>query len=159
MRMTIRRIALIVTFAAMLQCTAGMAGMAGASGWGAGLAGGSSGEGIGGGLPPQTTGATSACTSLVLGTTVQVTWTAITPPAHGNPTITYSVLESTMSATGPYTVAASGITGTSWTSPSLPGGHYWFEVEAVYGGLWVGPVSAATAERSITTVILSLLCT
>jgi hypothetical protein len=93
--------------------------------------------------PPAPTGVTAACTS-DLATTVDVGWTAV-PQAT-----TYTVDESTTSATSGYTAAATGVTGTSWTSPSLSTGEYWFEVAAdADKGLVSSPTSAASAQITI----------
>ena len=91
--------------------------------------------------PPAPTGVTATCTSS-LATTVDVSWTAV-PEAT-----TYTVDESTTSATAGYAAAATGVTGTSWTSPSLTTGEYWFEVNADKGSV-SSPNSAASAEITI----------
>jgi hypothetical protein len=85
-----------------------------------------------------------------------VSWTAVTPPANGSPAISYSILESVTSASSGYTVVATGVTGTSWTSGDLASGTYWFEVAASFGTNWLGSKSAATAERMIS---MGLVCT
>jgi hypothetical protein len=94
--------------------------------------------------PPAPTGVTATCTSS-LATTVDVSWTAV-PQAS-----TYTVDESTTSATTGYTAAATGVTGTSWTSPSLTTGDYWFEVNADKGSV-SSPNSAASAQITILVV-------
>lgn len=63
---------------------------------------------------------------------------------------TYSVYESTTTATGTYTSVATGVTTTSWTSGTLTAGtNYWFEVLAVIGTNWAGTRSVATGESTI----------
>jgi hypothetical protein len=94
--------------------------------------------------PPAPTGVTATCTSS-LGTTVSVSWTAV--PQAGS----YTVDQSTTSATTGYTTAATGVVGTSWTSPSLTTGEYWFEVNADKGSV-SSPNSAASAQRTILAV-------
>ena len=91
--------------------------------------------------PPAPTGVTASCTSS-LATTVDVSWTAV-PQAT-----TYTVDESTTSATTGYAAAATGVVGTSWTSPSLTTGEYWFEVAADTGSV-SSPDSAASAQITI----------
>jgi hypothetical protein len=44
---------------------------------------------------------------------------------------------------------ASGIVGTSWTSPSLSTGTYWFEVASYVGSNWAGANSSASSQRVI----------
>jgi len=112
------------------------------AGWAVGLAASSAGQSIGGSAPATPTGATSACTSPV-GSTVKVTWN---PVVHAT---SYTIWKSTTSATSGYTVAATGVTGTSWTSGSLALGSYWFEVSAAIGNNWTSPNSTATAQRTI----------
>ena len=91
--------------------------------------------------PPAPTGVTATCTSS-LATTVNVTWTAVTSATS------YTVDESTTSATTGYAAAATGVSGTSWTSPSLTTGEYWFEVAADKGSV-SSPDSAASAQITI----------
>lgn len=94
--------------------------------------------------PPAPTGVTATCTS-DLATKVDVSWTAV-PQAS-----TYTVDESTTSATTGYAAAATGVVGTSWTSPSLTTGEYWFEVAADKGSV-SSPNSAASAEITVLVV-------
>ncbi len=63
---------------------------------------------------------------------------------------TYSVYDTTTSATGTYSLVASGVTATSWTSGSLSNNtNYWFEVVANVGSNWASTKSAATGESTI----------
>jgi hypothetical protein len=87
----------------------------------------------------------AACTSQ-LAKTIKVTWSAAT---HAS---SYSVYKSTTSATSGYTLAASGISTTTWTSGTLSNATYWFEVAANIGSHWASPNSAATASHTITSV-------
>ena len=89
---------------------------------------------------PATPAAT--CTSST-GNTVRVTWTAVT---HAT---TYTVLQATAAASGPYSTVAT-LAGTSWTSGALANGNYWFEVTATIGTNWTSPRSTATTKRVIT---------
>ncbi|HVB91531.1 MAG TPA: hypothetical protein VND70_05465 [Acidimicrobiales bacterium] len=133
----------------------GGGGNAWATTWNAGLAAGSSAEAQAGGLPASAPGSpTSACTGI--GPTVNVTWSAVTLPPHGNPALSYSIFESTTSSSSGYSVVATGVIGSTWTSGSLTAGSYWFEIAAAFGTNWLGSNSAATAQRTIT---LGLLCT
>ena len=59
------------------------------------------------------------------------------------------IWKSTTSATTGFTVAATGVTGSSWTSGSLATGSYWFEVSAVTGANWTSANSSGTAKRTI----------
>ena len=94
-------------------------------------------------LPAAPASPTSACTSPASYKTVKVSWTAVT---HAT---AYAVYESTTTATGTYTLATSGVSGTSWTTGVLSTGNYWFEVLADIGTNWASAKSAATAERII----------
>jgi len=58
--------------------------------------------------------------------------------------------DSTTSATGSYTLVASGVTGTAWTSGTLTNNtNYWFEVTALIGANWASVTSAASPESTI----------
>jgi hypothetical protein len=95
-------------------------------------------------LPAAPAGATATCAAPTTAKTVTVAWSAVT---HAT---AYAVYESTTTATGTYTVAASGVAATTWTSGTLTAGtHYWFEVLADVGTNWAGAKSAATSQRTI----------
>jgi hypothetical protein len=79
-------------------------------------------------LPAAPSGPSAACAAPTTAKTVKVSWGAVT---HAT---SYSVYEATTSAGGTYTLAASGIATTSWTSGSLTAStNYWFEVVALIG--------------------------
>ncbi len=95
-------------------------------------------------LPAAPSSITASCAAPTTSKTIKVTWGAVTH-ATG-----YSVYQSTTSATGTYTLAASGIATTSWTSGSLTAStNYWFEVVAVVGTNWSSANSSASAESTI----------
>jgi hypothetical protein len=97
--------------------------------------------------PPATpTGVTATCVTLE--SEVTVTWTAV-PSATS-----YTVYDSTTSASSGYAVIASDVTGTSWTSGDLAIGTYWFEVAAYTGVNWASQASAATTESVIAVICL-----
>ncbi len=98
--------------------------------------------------PGPPTGVTASCNSL-FGTTVTVSWAAVVRAAS------YTVWESTTSATSGYTAAASGLTGLSSAFGSLANGSHWFEVSAGVGVNWVGPPSPPSAQITIS---LGFLC-
>jgi len=130
-----------VLLGAVLALALGATGTAYAS-WGVGLIASSTGEASAGAAPAAPSGVASACTS-PLATTVTVTWS---PAAKAT---SYSVWESTTSATSGYAIAAAGIAGPSWTSGNLAAGSYWFEVSSATGTAWTSANSAATAKRTI----------
>jgi hypothetical protein len=78
--------------------------------------------------------------------TVKVTWNAVSRATS------YSVYDSTTGASGSYSLYASGILTSSFTTAALPSGNYWFEVSASIGSNWVSANSNATAQRSIVLV-------
>jgi hypothetical protein len=92
--------------------------------------------------------ATSACTSPTSNRTVKVSWAAIT---HAT---TYGIYQSTTSAGGTYTLQTS-VSTTSWTSGVLAAGNYWYEVKANIGTNWASASSAATAQRTTTSLVCS----
>ena len=95
-------------------------------------------------LPAAPAGIGAACAAPTTSKTVTVSWNTVT---HAT---TYSVYESTTSATGTYTLAASGITTTSWTSGTLTAGaHYWFEVVTTIGTNWTSAKSSASPESTM----------
>ncbi|MBV9661547.1 MAG: hypothetical protein JO337_10350 [Acidimicrobiales bacterium] len=61
----------------------------------------------------------------------------------------YTIYDSTTSATTGYSVIVTGATSTSWTSGSLATGNYWFEVVALVGSNWASAHSGATAESTV----------
>lgn len=102
-------------------------------------------------VPSAPTGVTAACNAPTSTKTIKVSWTAV---SHAT---TYTVYESTTSATGTYASVATGVATTSWTSGTLTAGtHYWFEVTASVGSNWTSTKSSATAESTIN--ILSPFC-
>jgi hypothetical protein len=120
----------------------GGAGTAWASKWVVALATGSKGEAHAQAAPVAPTGVGAVCTSSS-GKTIKVTWSAVT---HAT---SYLIYESTTSASSGFTLVASGVTGTSWTSATLSSANYWFEVAAAIGTNWLGAKSASTGESTI----------
>ena len=115
-----------------------------AGNWVVHLAAGSKGEAHAQTLPSAPTGVSAACAAPTTSKTIKVTWSAVT---HAT---TYSVYDSTTTATGTYTLVASGVATTSWTSGTLTTGtHYWFEVVTNVGSNWTSAKSAASAESTI----------
>ena len=127
-----------VLFAVLVQASA-----AAASSWTTNLGASSSGETQTQPAPSAPTGVSATCTS-ALQTTVKVSWNAVT---HAT---TYTIFESTTSSSTGFSSVATGIAGTSWNSPSLSTGTYWFEVAAYVGTNWTSLNSTATAQRTIT---------
>jgi hypothetical protein len=93
---------------------------------------------------------TATCTNPTSARTITVTWTSV-------PHATYTIYQSTTSATSGFSVTASGVSGTSWTSGTLTSGRtYWYEVAAVLSTNWQSSPSAATTGRKIN--LLSPYC-
>jgi hypothetical protein len=116
--------------------------LAWASAWSTSAAAGSRGQSTAQPAPAAPATPTATCVSS-LGNTVNVSWTAV---AHAT---SYTVLQATASAAGPYTVVAT-LAATSWTSGALASGSYWFQVTAKIGTNWTSPASTATTQRTIT---------
>jgi hypothetical protein len=115
-----------------------------AGNWVVHLAASSKGEAHAQTLPSAPTGVSAACAAPTTSETIKVSWTAVT---HAT---TYSVYDSTTTATGTYTLVASGVATTSWTSGTLVAGtHYWFEVTVTVGTNWTSSKSAATVQSTI----------
>lgn len=136
-------IALIVAGLAVIT-----AGPALASNWSNPLASGSAGEAHAVALPVAPAGLAAACVSAT-GSKITVIWIAV---SHAT---SYTIYDSTTSATSGYSVAVSGVTSTSWTSASLASGNYWFEVSSSVGTNWSSPNSGASGE---TTVVKNSSC-
>lgn len=110
-----------------------------ASNWTLGLQSGSSAESQGAGAPSAPTGVASACAAAK---TVTVTWNSVTQAGS------YTVYQSSKSASSGYEVAGSNVTGSSWTSEKLDRKtSYWFEVVAVAGSSWTSASSSYTGPR------------
>jgi hypothetical protein len=114
---------------------------AAASNWAPNLVAGGSGQAQSQATPAAPTSATATCTSALV-KTVDVTWTAVARATS------YTIYQSNSSTSG-YSAAATGVTATSWTSPSLAIGNYWYEVTAYIGTNWISTQSSATAQRTI----------
>ncbi len=135
-------VVLVVGTALSIACASGPAWAA--TNWVDHLATGSKGEAQAQALPAAPASPAAACAAPTTSKTIKVTWSAV---AHAT---AYSVYESTTSATGTYSLVASGVATTSWTSGTLTSGtNYWFEVVAVVGSNWSSSKSSATAESTI----------
>jgi hypothetical protein len=115
-----------------------------ASNWLVQVAAGSKGESQASVLPAAPSGIAASCAAPTTAKTIKVTWNAVT---HAT---TYSVYDSTTSAGGTYSLIASGVATTSWTSGALTSGtNYWFEVVVIVGTNWASVKSSATGESTI----------
>jgi len=144
-----RRSALLVVasivFVGIVVVTAPQAVSAAASGWTVGSAAGSTSLVQADALPGAPGGVTATCSLLT--PDITVTWSAV-PHATS-----YTVYQSTTAAGGPYSVAASGVTGNSWSSSGLALATFWYEVSATVGTNWEGARSAPTAGNTITLLL------
>jgi hypothetical protein len=113
-----------------------------ASNWSNPLASASAGEAQAVALPVAPAGLAAACVSAT-GSKITVIWIAV---SHAS---SYTIYDSTTSATSGYSVVLSGVTGTSWTSGSLASGNYWFEVSSSVGTNWSGPSSGTSGETTV----------
>ena len=116
-----------------------------ATAWATQLGAGSRGAAQAQGAPAAPDGVTATCTT-PLATTVDVAW---------NPVIsatTYTILASTTSSSTGFAPITTGVVGTTWTSPALATGSYWFEVVAYVGTNWASANSSASTQRLITVV-------
>lgn len=115
-----------------------------ASNWVVHLAVGSKGESKASILPAAPSGVAASCAAPTTSKTIKMTWNVVT---HAT---TYSVYDSTTTAGGTYSLIASSVSGTSWTSGALTSGtNYWFEVVAIVGSNWASVKSSASAESTI----------
>jgi hypothetical protein len=96
------------------------------------------------GAPGAPANPSAACVS-TLSDEIKVSWSAVTRANN------YSVYDET-TLSGSYSLIASGVTQTTWTSSGLATGTYTFEVRAYSGSNWSGPNSAATGDVTIVSV-------
>ena len=141
MKSVARPLVFLVAAAAIFLGTVSTAFAAG--NWVVHLAASSKGEAHAQALPSAPTGVSAACAAPTTSKTIKVSWSAVTHATN------YSVYDSTTSATGTYTLVASGVTS-PWTSGTLTTGtNYWFEVVTNVGSNWTSAKSAASAESTI----------
>ena len=134
------RTALVVAVTLLASCVV-VAGRAdAAANWIVGIAAGSRGQ-AGSDVLSAPAGVTATC---VTGTrTVTVSWSAVPHAAS------YTVQQSTTSATAGFSNAVTGVTATTWTTGTLSNGNsYWYCVVAVVGN-WSSTVSATAGPRII----------
>ena len=143
--------ALRITLVAASTATFTISGAAAASTWPVSISGSNGGESHSSGLPSAPSAPSVACTS-GLSDTVKVSWDTVATAS------TYDVHDATSAAGGPYSLAASGVTTTSWTSGALASGNYWFEVTAFEGTNWQSPDSSVTSEVSIVNLGVTGTC-
>jgi hypothetical protein len=141
MRPTARRLLCLIL--ASTVGTSSMDQMAAAASWAVGLGPGSQGETQARGAPAAPGGVAAACVGL-LQPKITVSWNLVSLAT------TYTIYQSTTSASLGFSPTATSITGQSWTSGNLAIGNYWYEVGALIGSNWSGPLSSATAESTIT---------
>jgi fibronectin type 3 domain-containing protein len=141
MRRLLRRCALAAVAPLVLACAPAAYG---ATSWTVVLHAGSRGQAKAQAVPAAPT-ATATCSLVAL--KITVTWTAV---AHAS---SYTVYQSSNGANGTYSVVASGLTGTSFTSAVLVLGTYYYEVTATVGSNWTTAHSAATAGHTITIIL------
>jgi hypothetical protein len=126
-----------VVLATSLSATA-----ASASNWSTTLNSSSAGQARSSATATAPTGVTATCTASNQKTVV-VSWVAV---SHAK----YSVYQSSTSSSTGFTVVASGVATTSWTSASLPTGlTYWYKVSATIGSNWTSSMSTASTGRLI----------
>lgn len=115
------------------------------SSWISTLHTGSSGEAKSTVAPSAPTGVSATCTSSSA-KAVKVAWSAVT---HAT---SYTVSQSSTSATSGYTVVATGVTALNWTTGSLSTGNHWYEVAAAVGTHWASANSSGVGPRTIAAV-------
>lgn len=137
-----RPFVLALTVAALVWW--GAVSACGASNWMATVASGSKGESQATSLPAAPGSVGAVCAAPTTAKTITVTWSAVSLATS------YSVYDSTTSATAGFAVLATGVTGTSWTSAALTSGkNYWFKMTALVGSNWASAQSAASPESTI----------
>jgi fibronectin type 3 domain-containing protein len=136
------RAALVPALAVVCVATTFGGVASGATSWIVVLHAASAGEGRAQALPATPTSVAASCPAPTTSKTIKVAWNAVT---HAT---SYSIYDSTTSATGTYTLVTS-VTTTSWTSGILATGNYWYEVTASIGTNWASAKSSASGESTI----------
>ena len=139
------RAALVPALAVVCVATTFGGVASGATSWIVVLHASSAGEGHAQALPAAPTSVAASCPAPTTSKTIKVTWNAVT---HAT---SYSIYDSTTSATGTYTLVAS-VTTTSWTSGTLATGNYWYEVTASIGTNWASAKSSASGESTVNSI-------
>lgn len=135
---TLRRVTVVL---APIIISASVAQLAFASTWTLGLAGGSA--AIAQSLQISApSNVTSSCPAPATSKAVRVSWTAI---SHA----TFNIFQSTTSSTSGFSLVATGVTGSSWTSGQLASATYWYQVSASFSSAWTSARSVSTASRKI----------
>jgi hypothetical protein len=117
-------------------------GTASASNWTVSGTPGSHGEAQSSTPPAAPSGVLAGCGSSR--GTIGLAWSSV---SHAS---SYIVLDATTSATGPYSVLASGVTIPLYQTGGMSNNKtYWFEVEAQVGSSWVSARSAASNSVKI----------
>jgi hypothetical protein len=147
MTAAIRRLALVVGVSVGLSVLTNVPPAAAI--WPVAIATGSSGESASQPAPIAPATVTANCVGLLSGK-ITVSWSAV---AHAD---RYTVYVSNTGSPGTFTVAASNVASSPWTSPVLGLATYWFEVSAGIGSNWAGPNSAAAGPLLI---VAGLACT
>ncbi len=122
-----------------------------ATAWLVRLAVGSSGQAKAQAIPAAPAGLTASCPAPTTSKTVKLVWTAVT---HAT---SYTVYQSTTSATAGFTSVATGVATATWTSGTLAAAIYWYKVTVTMGSNWVSAQSTATSQATIHAT--SLFCT
>ncbi len=143
MRAAVRGIILAVALMGFLLGGAGAASAG--SLWNVGLNPGGAAEAAAQALPAPPS-PTATCAGLG---GINVNWAAVTHAAS------YTVYRSTTSSTSGFSVVASDVTGLTYAQSGLGLGSYWFKVATTIGANWLGPMSVATNQRTITLVVCS----
>ncbi len=141
MKALIRALLPALTLSSVVATVA--APVSGATSWIVTLHSSSAGESRAQALPGAPTGVAVSCPSPTFSKTIKVTWSSVTRATS------YSVYDSTTSASGTYSLVVSGVATTSWTSGTLSNGNYWYEVTASVGTNWAGAKSSASGESTI----------
>lgn len=117
-----------------------MTGVARASTWATTVQASSSGQAQTQSVPGAPSSVALTCLSSSL-KQAKLTWNAVSRATS------YSIYRSATSSSIGFTLTASGVATTTWTSSSLSSGRYWFRVAAVIGTNWQG--STTTASGSV----------
>ena len=137
-----RRLLAVLSASAVLMF--GSAHVALASNWSNPLGAGSKGQAQAQELPSAPTGLTASCPAPSTAA-IKLVWSAVTPAT------TYTVYQSTTSASSGFASVKTGLTTPTWTTDTLAAATYWYKVTVNIGSNWASSQSTVTSQVTIHT--------
>ena len=135
---------LLVEVLVLIVCLLGGTRIASASNWLNHLAAASKGQARAQTVPTAPTGMTASC-PVPTTAVIKLAWTAV---KHAT---TYSVYQSTTSATSGFVEVKAGLTTPTWTTAILSAAMYWYKATVIFGNNWASLQSTVANRATIHT--------